>query len=138
MKWQTQLITILTAVTVASVVIYLIRKKSLKEEYSLLWLLGSFAIIAAAIFAREILDIFEFINPDSAGEILFFFIMVGLLAFILLFSVKLSTIKDQNKNLAQRIALLEEQLKSLGSKDRKWKHARKFRSNKLTSKKLKK
>ena len=131
MKWQTQLIIILTAVTVVSVVIYLIRKKSLKEEYSLLWLLGSIVIIAAAILSRNIINAFEFINPDSAGEILLFFIILGLLAFILLFSVKLSTIKDQNKNLAQSIALLEEELKSFSSKDRRQKHDRKTRRNEL-------
>jgi hypothetical protein len=116
-KWQTQFIAILTACLFLITVIYLIRKKALKEEYSLLWLTAAGVVVLASIFAGDILTVFRFVNPDSYGDILFFFIIIAQLGFILLFSVKLSAMKDQNKNLAQSIALIRRQMDLIRKSD---------------------
>ncbi len=120
MKWQTQVITIITAGLFVVSVLFLIRKKNLKEEYSVLWLLASVVIIGAALFAKQIIMLFEFVNPASGGEILFFLIIIAQLGFILLFSVKLSSVKDQNKSLAQNLALMRDEIRKLkaGSEER--------------------
>jgi hypothetical protein len=112
-KWQTQFIAIFTALLFLASVLYLIRKKALKEEYSLLWLGTSAVIVLASLFAGDILSIIKFVNPDSYGDILFFLIIIAQFGFILLFSVKLSSVKDQNRNLAQSVALLRGQLERL-------------------------
>jgi hypothetical protein len=86
----------------------LIRKKKLREEYSLLWFFTGVVVLIFSIWPEYFLS--QFITRISG---LFYLSAVVLIAFMFLllivlhFSVVISKLTSQNKELAQRYALME-------------------------------
>lgn len=119
MKVGTQILILFLSLSFVGLILYFMKKNKLKEEFSLLWFILSIILIVVAVFSKQIVILFEFLNPDSAGEILLFIIVISLYVFILLFTVKLSTIKDQNKIFTQEIAMLRSKIESLEKSEKK-------------------
>jgi hypothetical protein len=98
-------------VGVLAVIIELIRRHRLQERYALLWILTGVVMLFFALW-RSALDRFaELVGvayPPSA-----LFMVAGLFVFVVLlhFSTVLSRLSEQNKTLAQQIALLEQRLR---------------------------
>ena len=86
----------------------LIRKKKLREEYSILWLFTGLAILAFSLWPEFFLSQF-FVRMTGifylSAVVLIVFLF--LLLIVLHFSVVISTLTSHNKDLAQRYALLE-------------------------------
>ena len=99
-----------------AVIIELIRRR-LQERYALLWIVTGSVMLFFALW-RSALDRFaELVGvayPPSA-----LFMVAGLFVFVVLlhFSMVLSKLSEQNKTLAQRVALLEQRLRD-GSENR--------------------
>jgi len=101
-----------TALLLLVVVFELIRSRRLQERYALLWLLTGFVVFVLAVW-RDLLgrlaDLVGIAYPPSALFILTsFFVLVLLLHY----STVISRLADQNRILAQRLALLESQVRS--------------------------
>jgi hypothetical protein len=98
-------------VCVLTVIIELIRRHRLQERYALLWIVTGGVMLFFALW-RSALDQFsELVGvayPPSA-----LFMVAGLFVFVVLlhFSTVLSKLSEQNKTLAQQIALLEQRLR---------------------------
>ena len=98
-------------VAVLAVIIELIRRHRLQERYALLWIATGGVMLFFALW-RSALDRFaELVGvayPPSA-----LFMVAGLFVFVVLlhFSTVLSKLSEQNKTLAQQIALLEQRLR---------------------------
>ncbi|HEX9019701.1 MAG TPA: DUF2304 domain-containing protein [Nitrospirota bacterium] len=94
-----------------AVVIELIRRGRLKERYSLLWLLAG-AVLLLLSSSRGLLEFvsrrFGIFYPPS---FLFLLAFLFLLLITLHFSVVVSGLSEKNKQLAQEIALLRQQLR---------------------------
>jgi len=90
----------------------LIRKKRLREEYAILWLFTGIAVLAFSLWPEFLLSQF-FVRITG----IFYLSAVVLIAFFFLllivfhFSVVISKLTGQNKDLAQRYAILELELK---------------------------
>jgi hypothetical protein len=90
----------------------LIRKKRLREEYAILWLFTGIAVLVFSLWPKYLLSQF-FVRITG----IFYLSAVVLIAFFFLllivfhFSVVISKLTGQNKELAQRYALLELELK---------------------------
>jgi hypothetical protein len=101
----------LAVVLVLGVIVELIRRHRLQERYALLWIVTGGVMLFLAIW-RSALDTFAKLvgiaYPPSA-----LFMVAGLFVFVVLlhFSTVLSRLSEQNKTLAQRIALLEQRLR---------------------------
>jgi hypothetical protein len=99
-------------VFVLAVIIELIRRHRLQERYALLWIVTGTVMLVLAVWRQGLhafADLIGVAYPPSA-----LFMVAGLFVFIVLlhFSTVLSRLSDQNKSLAQKIALLEEQLRA--------------------------
>jgi hypothetical protein len=98
-------------VLVLAAIIELIRRHRLQERYALLWIATGGVMLFFALW-RSALDRFaELVGvayPPSA-----LFMVAGLFVFVVLlhFSTVLSKLSEQNKTLAQQIALLEQRLR---------------------------
>lgn len=92
----------------------MIRKKRLREEYAILWLFTGIAIFVFSLWPEFFLS--QFFSKITG---LFYLSAVVLIAFLFLllivlhFSVVISKLTNQNKDLAQRHALLELEFKEL-------------------------
>jgi len=92
----------------------LIRKNRLREEYAILWLFSGIAVLVFSLWPEFLLSQF-FVRITgifylSAVVLIAFFF---LLLIVLHFSVIISKLTNQNKELAQRHALLEMEFKEL-------------------------
>ena len=90
----------------------LIRKKKLREEYAILWLFTGIVVLVFSLWPAFFLS--QFFAKISG---IFYLSAVVLIAFFFLllivfhFSVVISKLTGQNKDLAQRYALLEMEFK---------------------------
>src|SRR4030043_1460256 len=86
----------------------LIRKKRLREEYAILWLFTGIVVLVFSLWPEFLLSQF-FVRITG----IFYLSAVVLIAFFFLllivfhFSVVISKLTNQNKELAQRYAILE-------------------------------
>jgi len=89
------------------VVLELVRRRKLREEYSWLWIMAAVAMLVIGVSYDLLLWITELIGAGYTTSTLFFFGMVFLIALCLQFSVKISRLETQVKNLAQELAIRE-------------------------------
>ena len=95
------------------VILDLVRRKKFREELSLIWLMIGIGLILSS-FADRIIDPLAFrlgiSYPPSLVFMLIFFLLV--LA-MLYFSLVVSDLKSKNKELSQKMALLEYRVSKL-------------------------
>jgi hypothetical protein len=101
----------LAVVVVLGVVIELIRRRRLQERYALLWIVTGGVMLVLAVWRGALYalaDVTGVAYPPSA-----LYMIAGLFVLVVLlhYSTVLSRLSDQNKTLAQRLALLESKLR---------------------------
>jgi Uncharacterized conserved protein (DUF2304) len=94
------------------VVLELIRSRRLRERYALLWLLTGLVLLALSLWRGGLNTVagwfgVETYPPAILGAVGALFILLVLLQY----STVISRLSDQNTILAQRLALLEQQLR---------------------------
>jgi hypothetical protein len=104
---RTQLIAVVSAVLLNVVVVDLVRRRKLREEYSWLWLMASVVYLLVAIsplLARLVGYLLGTTNATAAFTFiaLFFIILI-----LIQYSVRLSRLTDQVKDLAQHLAIVD-------------------------------
>ncbi len=94
-------------------VLELVRRRRLKEEYSLLWLATAVALIVLSL-SRPALDLLAstvgIIYPPSA---LFLVAVIFVLFILLHYSIVLTRLTQENKENAQQLALLRWQIEQM-------------------------
>lgn len=102
-----QILSIIGSIFLILFIIELIRRKRLREEFSLLWLAMGFVFLGIATF-RGLLDQFSFMVGISYPPTALFLIMIiGLMLILMHFSVAISELKEANKKLVQEIGLMK-------------------------------
>ena len=94
----------------------LIRKRRMRENFTLLWLFISFGLIVIVLGHGILVQIADFFGANATSLIMFCG-MVALLLLILQLTVMNSSQATQIKDLAQKIALLEGKFKKDEKKD---------------------
>jgi len=113
MSIRVKIVALMISIGMMLLIIELVRRRKLREEYSWLWLLtGSVIIVLMMWFGllKWTTHLIGAIKPSSA---IFFFAFLFLFIISLHFSVVISKLTDQVKELAQRNALLETELQEL-------------------------
>ncbi len=100
----------LGALGMLGVVFELIRRRHLRERYSLIWLLIGVVLLVLAAWRRGLNTLAGWMGvkgypPSVIFAALLFFVLIMLLHY----SIVISRLSDQNTTLAQRLALLEEE-----------------------------
>lgn len=97
----------LMGVFVFIIIFELVRKRKFREELSLIWLLIGPGLIMSS-FADRIIDPIALRLGVHYPPALIFLIVFFLLTFTLLyFSIVVSDLKSKNKELSQKVALME-------------------------------
>ena len=110
----------LTAIGFLAYVSRLILKRSLKEEYAIIWFVSTF-LLALLSFRSDLLDtVAVLLGVAFAPNLLFAGVIFIVMIYLLHLSVKLSKQQEQTKNLTQEIALLrqailENKVKNIGT-----------------------
>jgi len=113
MPLQQQIFAIIVSVLVFAFIINLVRRKRLREEYSILWLGTSVLIIVLVIRYKWLVALTHLIGAGLPTTTLFIASIIFLMLVAVQFSIKISLLTDQLKNLVQDNALLRVELESL-------------------------
>lgn len=109
-----QLVLALTlAISMLIIVVELVRRQKLREEYAFLWIGTAIVLMALALNSNILGWLGEITQAASPLSILFFGAHVFLMMVALQFSVRLTKLTFRSKTLGQRLALLERQLEDL-------------------------
>jgi hypothetical protein len=107
-----QIITILVSLSFLFYIARLIIKGKLREEYSIVWLVCTFILIIFS-FWREGLDVMSALfGVFVPANLVFTACIFAVLVYLLHLSVVSSKLQRENKQLAQKIALMNEQINS--------------------------
>jgi len=113
MPLRLKLFVMLLGVGIFLGIIELVRRRKLREEYSFIWLIAGFMFVVLAldngilVFVSQIVEIAVPINT------LFFLALMFVMLLLLYFSLRISSLTTQVKNLAQQIALLKPNQESI-------------------------
>ena len=103
---------ILTAVAVFLLIVELVRRRRLREEYAWLWLLTGAGMILLVVWYELLLYITWAIGAGTPVTTLFLFSSLFLLVIAIHYSFIISKLSTQIKNLAQELAILREQVEA--------------------------
>jgi hypothetical protein len=114
---RVQVIAIAVSVVLLMSVLELVRRRKLVEEYSLLWILGSIAVLALSVW-RGMLDVAArelgiFYPPSLLLMLVIVIVFVGLLSF----SVVLSRQRKQIERLMEETAILGAEIRDLRARN---------------------
>jgi hypothetical protein len=108
---RVQIVSLIGAGALLLFVLELVRRRQLLERYALLWLFSGGVVLLLGAWTgllQDIADVAGIAYPPSAlFGVAFLFVLVLLLHF----SVAVSKLTDQTKVLAQRLALLEQEMR---------------------------
>lgn len=108
-----QILSILFSFFLLVLIVYLIRKKKIREEYAILWIAIFFVFLILSLF-RGIIDKISLLLGIQYQPASLFLILIGC-TFLLMFhfSLVISDLKKKINSMATALAILEE---SLGKK----------------------
>jgi len=102
---------VITSLLILAAIIYLVKKGKLREEFSWLWLLTGFMLLVLVLWYDLLLFLTKLIGAVLPTTTLFIFGIVFIILLSLHFAVKISSLTDKLKNLAQEISILKAQKK---------------------------
>lgn len=108
-----RLVAIAVSLILLLVTVHLIRKHKLREQYALLWLIATVAILVLSIFGGIVDALANFFNVTYSPTLPLVAGLLFALAVLLTQSVALSNQADQGRDLAQQLALMEFRLNEL-------------------------
>ncbi|MDH4207859.1 MAG: DUF2304 domain-containing protein [Anaerolineae bacterium] len=109
MEMKPRFLALAISVLLVVFIVELVRRRKLREEYSWLWLSLSVAMFVLALWPGLLDFITGLIGAVLTTSTLFFFALVFLVLINIQFSVEISSLRSQVKNLAQQLALLREE-----------------------------
>ena len=113
MPFQQQVFALIVSVAVFVVVVDMVRRRRLREEYSVLWLVTS-VIMFVLVFRYEwLVTLTTAIGAGLPTTTLFLFSIIFLMLLSVQFCIKISRLTDQVKNLSQENALMKRDIEGL-------------------------
>jgi hypothetical protein len=103
---------VIAALLICGLFFELVRRRHLMERYALLWLLAGGVVLVLALWRGLLTTLSHWVGiyypPAALFAVAFLFVLVMLIHF----SIVVSRLSDQNKILAQRLALLQQRLEA--------------------------
>ena len=113
MPLKQQIFAIFISIALLILVIELVRRRKLREEYSWLWLLTGVIILLFASWYDLLVYVTRLIGAGLPTSTLFFFSLVFLFLIAIQFSIRISQLANQIKNLVQENGLLKKRIDEL-------------------------
>jgi hypothetical protein len=107
---RVSIVAAVAALLLLFVIFELIRSRRLQERYAMLWLLTGIVILILGLWRGLLSTIADSVGIAYPPSALFVLAAFFILLLLLHYSTVISTLADQNRILAQRLALLERRL----------------------------
>jgi len=112
-----QVFAILASAAVCIVIVELVRKKKLMEKYSLIWIFSTVILITLSRWRNFLERLADFLGIYYAPTALFIVLSFCGLGLLIHFSIAISTLTEQNKILAQEVALLKNEVQTINESE---------------------
>jgi len=110
---RVQIISIIFSLLLLFVIFELVRKKKLKEQYSIIWFIVGFILLLFSVF-NGLLELISKLFGIFYAPALLILIVIFLGSILVLhFSVIISKLSEQNIKLAQEIALIKNKIEGI-------------------------
>lgn len=116
MEMKPRFVALGISVVLVILIIELVRRRKLREEYSWLWLSLSVLMFVLALWPGLLGFASNLIGAVVSTSTLFFFALVFLMLINIQYSVEISSLRTQVKNLAQQLAILEAGAEGMANK----------------------
>jgi hypothetical protein len=103
---KTRILAVAGSLAVLLLVIELVRRRRLKEEYSVLWILTGVVLLVLSLWYGLLLKITSAIGAVMPSSTLFFFGLLFVMVMLLHFSVRVSELERRITSLVQELGLL--------------------------------
>jgi hypothetical protein len=97
-------------------VLELVRRRRLREEYSLLWLFTAFVMLVLASWRDLLHGLASLVGIAYPPNLLFLAAVLFILLILLYFSTIITRLTHENKDLAQQMALLRYEVERLSER----------------------
>jgi len=111
-RWEHRVALVLAGGVLLLTTLELIRKRRLREEYSVLWVLTAAAVLVSGVYPRVLEWVAMRITLHPA-VLMTFLCVLFLMAILLHYSVVISKHSEREKGLTQELALLKDELARL-------------------------
>ena len=108
---RVQIIAIVASILFILFIARLILRGKLREEYSIIWIVCSILLIVFSFWRSGLDVVSNFIGIKAPPNLVFTGAIFAVLVYLLHLSVVVSKLQEQNKKLAQEIALMNEKLR---------------------------
>lgn len=108
---RVQIIAIVASILFILFIARLILRGKLREEYAIIWIVCSILLIVFSFWRSGLDVVSNFIGIKAPPNLVFTGAIFAVLVYLLHLSVVVSKLQEQNKKLAQEIALMNEKLK---------------------------
>jgi hypothetical protein len=109
----TRLFVLVIGIAMLLFVLNQVRRKRLREQYSLLWIFSAAVLVLAAVFIGQVDRLAHAIGIYYPPAALFLVAILVIFALQFHFSTEISSLREQNKTLTQDLGLLESELREL-------------------------
>jgi hypothetical protein len=113
---ETRVLAVTLSLVLVGIVLWLVKRRTLREEYTPIWLLVAFAMALVSIASPLLQMLTRAIGAWTQSSALFFFGQLFLVAICLNYAVRLSRLTLQVKNLGQELAVLRAELEDAGGR----------------------
>jgi hypothetical protein len=111
--YRIQYIAILGSIFVLGFIIELIRRKKLKEEFSLLWLFCGVVFLVFSLWRKGLEVLAIFLGIGYAPAALFLLLIMAIYIILIHYSVILSELAETSKTLVQEVGLLKFEIQNI-------------------------
>jgi len=109
-----RILAVVGSLGLAALVLYLVRRRALREEYTPIWMGVSAGLLLLSLSETLLRDLTRAVGAWTQSSTLFFLGEVFLVIICLNFAVRLTRASAQMRRLAQELALLRTRLDALG------------------------
>ena len=110
---QVQSIAIIASILFLLLILFLIQRKRIKEEYSLLWIFFAIVFIVFSFWRGGLDFIAQLLGIAYPPAALFLILLMAVFLILIEFSIIISKLSDMNKTLAQEIGILKQEVEKL-------------------------
>ena len=113
LQLRAQLFVVALGLLVLLFVLNQVRRKKIREEYSLLWIFSATVLVLSATFIKSVEKLSHLVGIYYPPAFLFLIAILMVMVLQFHFSTVISTLREQNKNLTQDLGILETEVKAL-------------------------
>ena len=107
------IVTVALSITALLVVLELVRRRKLREEYSLLWLFTAAVMLIVSVWRDLLHGLSSLVGIAYPPNLLFLLAILLMLFILLYYSIIITRLTHENKTIAQDVALLRYEIEQL-------------------------